>query len=157
MFTLEVRDTASEALAKMPDRLRMALAEKAGSLAAALEARVRQKLEGGVLNMRSGALARAIVTTITEASGDVTVDVAVAGDIKYAAIHEFGGVIPPHEIVPDKAKALAFLVGGKQAFAERVNLPAITMPERSYLRSSLAEMTDTIREELSEAVTEAVK
>jgi phage gpG-like protein len=157
MFTLEVRDTASEALAKMPDRLRMALAEKAGSLAAALEARVRQKLEGGVLNMRSGALARAIVTTITEASGDVTVDVAVAGDIKYAAIHEFGGVIPPHEIVPDKAKALAFLVGGKQAFAERVNLPAITMPERSYLRSSLAEMTDTIREDLSEAVTEAVK
>jgi hypothetical protein len=40
-------------------------------------------------------------------------------------------VIPPREIVPDKAKALAFLVGGKQSFAARVNLPAVTMLERS--------------------------
>jgi phage gpG-like protein len=71
--------------------------------------------------------------------------------VKYAAIHEFGAVIPPHEIVPDKAKALAFLVGGKQAFAARVNLPAVTMPERSYMRSSLAEMADDIRDELTKA------
>ena len=55
---------------------------------------------------------------------------ATSADVKYAAIHEFGGVIPPHQIVSDKAKALAFLVGGKQAFAARVNLPAIAMPER---------------------------
>jgi hypothetical protein len=41
--------------------------------------------------------------------------------------------------VPNKAKALAFVLGRKQVFATRVNLPAVTMPERSYLRSSLAE------------------
>jgi hypothetical protein len=29
---------------------------------------------------------------------------------------------------------LPFIVGGKQAFAARVNLPALTMPERSYVR-----------------------
>ena len=58
--------------------------------------------------------------------------------------------------MPDKAKALAFLVGGKQAFAMRVNLPAIAMPERSYLRSSLAEMADEIRAGLSEAVVESL-
>ena len=56
--------------------------------------------------------------------------IATNGDVKYAAIHEFGGVVPLHEIVPDKAKALAFLLGGKQAFAARVNLPAVAMPER---------------------------
>lgn len=39
----------------------------------------------------------------------------------------------------------------------RVNLPAVTMPERSYLRSSLGEMADAIREGLSEAVLEAAK
>jgi hypothetical protein len=33
-----------------------------------------------------------------------------------------------------------------------VNLPAITMPERSYVRSALAEMADEIREGLSGAV-----
>ncbi len=58
--------------------------------------------------------------------------------------------------MPDKAKALAFLVGGKEVFAARVNLSAVTMPERSYLRSSLAEMADAIREGLSEAAVEAM-
>ncbi len=45
--------------------------------------------------------------------------------------------------------------GGKQAFAARVNLLAITMPERSYMRSSLAEMAGEIREELSESAGKA--
>jgi hypothetical protein len=47
------------------------------------------------------------------------------------------------------------LVGGKQVFAARVNLPAVTMPERSYLRSSFSEMAHQIREALSVAVGEA--
>jgi len=58
--------------------------------------------------------------------------------------------------VPDKAKALAFLVGGKQVFAARVSLPAVTMPERSYLRSSLAETAGEITEQLAAAVTDTV-
>ena len=59
--------------------------------------------------------------------------------------------------MPDKAKALAFAIGGKQVFAARVNLPAVTMPERSYLRSSLAEMAEEIVEGLSDAVVEAIR
>lgn len=157
MFTLSVRDNASTALTDLPERLREALLQKATTLAAELEAKVQQKLAGEVLNARSGALARSIVTSIEEGSAGVSVAIESNGDVKYAAIHEFGGVIPPHEIVPDKAKALAFVVGGKQVFARRANLPAVTMPERSYLRSSLAEMTDQIREGLSGAVTEAIK
>jgi len=58
--------------------------------------------------------------------------------------------------VPDKAKALAFLVGGKQAFAARINLPAVVLPERSYMRASLAEMADEIRDGLAHAVEETV-
>ncbi len=157
MFQLSLGDTASAALADLPERLRDALSDKATALAAELEAKVQQKLAGGVLNPRTGALARSIVTTIEETATGVAVTIATNGDVKYAAIHEFGGVIPPHEIVPDKAKALAFLLGGKQAFAARVNLPAVTMPERSYLRSSLAEMADEIREGLTEAVAEVME
>jgi hypothetical protein len=59
--------------------------------------------------------------------------------------------------VRDKAKALAFAVSGKRVFATRVNLPAVTMPEQSYLRSLLAEMATEIAEGLSEAVVEAIK
>ncbi len=47
---------------------------------------------------------------------------------------------------------LALVVGGKQAFAARVQIPTVTMPARSYMRSSLAEMADEIRQELSEAI-----
>jgi phage gpG-like protein len=156
-FGLALLDKASAALADMPASLRDALAEKANALAAALEARIQQKLAGSVLNVRSGALARSIVATIEESSCGIAVTVAASADIKYAAIHEYGGVIPPHEIVPDKAKALAFLVGGKQAFAARVNLPAIAMPERSFMRSSLAEMADEIAASMTDTVVEAMK
>ncbi|MFZ3310179.1 MAG: hypothetical protein WA280_12510, partial [Xanthobacteraceae bacterium] len=101
-------------------------------------------------------LARSITTTIDDSSTDVSATLATSPDIKYAAIHEYGGMIPPHQIMPDKADALAFLVGGKLAFAARVNLPAIAMPERSYMRSSLAEMADEIEENLSDAVAEVL-
>jgi phage gpG-like protein len=157
MFQVDLRDDYSASLAGMPDRVRQALASKANVLAFALEAKIQQKLSGGVLNTRSGALASSIIATVDESLADVSVRIGTSGDVKYAAIQEFGGTIPPHEIVPDKAKALAFVVGGKQVFAARVNLPAVTMPERSYLRSSLAEMAEEIREGLSGAVAEAME
>lgn len=157
MFQIDLRDDFSASLAGMPDRVRQALSSKANMLAVALEAKIQQKLSGSVLNMRSGALAGSIIATVDESSADVAVRIGTSGDVKYAAIQEFGGTIPPHQIVPDKAKALAFVVGGKQVFAARVNLPAVTMPERSYLRSSLAEMAGEIAEGLSEAVVEATR
>jgi phage gpG-like protein len=157
MLAISLRDGASAALADLPERLRDALAATASTLAAELEAKVQQKLAGGVLNARTGALARSIVTTIEQSAAGVSVTIGSDGDVKYAAIHEFGGVIPPHEIVPDKARALAFLIGGKQAFATRVNLPAVTMPERSYLRASLAEMADEIADAMTDAIADAVE
>ena len=157
MLDATLRDDASAALAAMPGRVHDALSSRVNSLAAELQAKIQQKLAGTVLNAKTGALARSIAATIDDSSANVSVSIATSGDIKYAAIHEFGGTIPPHEIVPDKAKALAFLVGGKQAFAARVNLPVIVMPERSYMRSSLAEMADEINDGLSEAVVEAFR
>ena len=157
MIALSLRDSASAALAAMPERISAALSDKANALAAELEAKVQRKLAGGVLNQRTGALARSIVTTIEDTAAGVSASIATSGDVKYAAIQEFGGTIPPHQILPDKAKALAFAVDGKEVFAKLVNLPAVTMPERSYMRSSLAEMQDVIREELTEAVLEVTR
>jgi phage gpG-like protein len=157
MFQLDLRDDYSASLAGMPDRVRQALSSKANVLAVALEAKIQQKLSGGVLNARSGALAGSIIATVDESSADISVRIGTSGDVKYAAIQEFGGTIPPHEIVPDKAKALAFVVGGKRVFAARVNLPAVIMPERSYLRSSLVEMAGEVREELGGAVVDAMQ
>jgi phage gpG-like protein len=157
MLALALRDGASAALAEMPERARDALSSKANALAADLQVKIQQKLTGTVLNAKTGALARSIVATIEDSAGNVSVRIATTGDVKYAAIHEFGGTIPPHQIVPDKAKALAFALGGKQVFAARVQIPAVTMPERSYMRSSLVEMTDAIREGVSKVVVEATR
>ncbi len=110
-----------------------------------------------MLNTKSGALAGSIGVTADDLSAGISVRIATSADVKYAAIHEFGGTIPPHQIIPDKARALAFLVGGKETFAARVLMPAVTMPERSYMRSSLAEMASEIRGELTGAAIEALE
>jgi phage gpG-like protein len=144
-------------LAGMPERVRAALSRKVNGLAAALQDKVRQQLSGAVLNARSGALAQSIVATIDDTSTTVSARVATSSDVKYAAILEYGGTIPPHQIVPDKARALAFAVGGKPVFAARINLPAITMPEHSYMRSSLADMAGIITDELRNTVIEAMQ
>jgi phage gpG-like protein len=156
MLELGLVDSCSAALAAMPERIRDALLAKSNALAAALQERIRQKLTGEVLQTRSGALAASIVASIAEEPQGIAVRIA-STDVKYAAIHEFGGTIPPHQIVPNKAKALAFVIGGKQVFATRVQIPAVTMPERSYMRSSLAEMAEAIRDGLSEAVVDGLK
>jgi phage gpG-like protein len=156
MFDLTLSDTASAALTAMPERIAAALSAKVNVLAAELQAKIQEKLSGDVLNRKSGALAGSIAVVIGDSSAGVSVRVATSADIKYAAIHEFGGSIPPHEILPDKAKALAFLVGGKQTFAARVLIPTVTVPERSYMRSSLTELADEVRDELIGTVTEVM-
>lgn len=141
-------------LEAMPQRVHDALLKKVTLLALQLEAKVKQKLSGDVLNVRSGALRRSIFEAVADQLSSVIGKVASSGDVKYAGIHEFGGTIPAHEVLPDKAKALAFIVGGKQVFARRVQIPDVQMPERSYLRSALAEMAQEITEGLREAVRE---
>ena len=57
------------------------------------------------------------VEDVTETSTSVVGRVYSSGDVKYAGIHEYGGVIPAHEVIPVKAKALHFVIGGKDVFA----------------------------------------
>jgi phage gpG-like protein len=137
-----------------PAQLRNDLAAKAAMLAAALVDKVRNdKLSGQVLNARSGDLRDSIVSEVTIDGAGVTASVGSVG-VKYAAIQEYGGKTSAHEILPAKANALAFMVGGALHFARRVEHPGSLMPERSYLRSSLAEMMAEIVAALAESPAE---
>lgn len=158
MLTIEVQgDTALIArLTAMPSAVHAALLTKVTALDLALEAKVKAKLSGEVLNVRSGALRRSIFGTIDDAPTMVVGKVQSSGDVKYAGIHEFGGKTPAHDILPDKAKALHFFAGGREVFAKIVHHPGSTMPERSFLRSSLADMKDQIVAGLNEAVGEGI-
>jgi phage gpG-like protein len=160
MIRVEVQniDAVRVNLDSVPAAVMAALHTKIKSLTINLANYVQtQKLQGQVLMHKSGALERSIQSN-TEASGSlVTGKVFSAGDVKYAAIHEYGGVIPAHDIVARNASALAFVINGKTVFAKSVHIPEIVMPERSFLRSSLTENKEHIIEGIGSAAVDAAK
>ena len=156
--TLTGQAELSARLDALPAAALAAIAAKSAALADQLLQRVHQKLGGAVLKPRSGALAASIGVEGPTIAGDRVVTTLFSrGDLKYAAIQEYGGVTRPHEILPVRAKALAFLAGGAEVFARVVHHPGSHIPERSYLRSSLAEMADQIETEMKAAVIEALQ
>jgi phage gpG-like protein len=143
MLTLVVdgADALQERLDAYPAALTSDLAAKAQELASALADKVKyEKLAGEVLASRSGALAASIVAEVSGDREDIIATVGSFGDVKYAAIQEYGGKTGAHEILPGKAAVLAFMAGGVMHFVGEVEHPGSVMPERSYLRSSLDEM-----------------
>ena len=143
MLTLVVdgADALQARLDAYPAALASDLAAKAQALASALADKVKyQKLAGEALVSRSGALAASIAAEVSGDGEDITATVGSFGDVKYAAIQEYGGKTGAHEILPGKAGVLAFMADGAMHFARRVEHPGSVIPERSYLRSSLDEM-----------------
>lgn len=107
---------------------------------------VAEKLSGDPLHRRSGRLSRTVHGMAEDAGAGVSGVIGAGRDVPYARIHEFGGLIKAHQVVARNAKALAFTASwgpmqgpGGMMFRKSVNIPAITMPERSYMRSSLKE------------------
>ena len=147
MFALAVDglDETGARFDALPTALGAALAAKAAQLSAALADLVRNdKLAGAVLNARSGALRDSIGADVSADGDGVLASVGSNGDVKYAAIQEYGGKTAAHEILPVKARALAFVDGGATRFARRVEHPGSAIPERSYLRATLEEQGDAI-------------
>ena len=142
-------------LSAYPETLTASLGKAADRLAAALVDKiVGEKLSGGLLQTGTGALAASIAADVAVDSDGIGVTVGSSG-VKYAAIQEYGGKTPAHEILPVKGQALAFVVDGAQRFARSVQHPGSQIPERSYLRSSLAEMSDQILDAFSEAANDS--
>jgi phage gpG-like protein len=149
---------AVDALGRVPVEVVAAIRAKIRVLTVKLQQHiVADKLQGQVLHHRSGALGRSIATMLTETDGGAIGKVYSSGDVKYAAIHEFGGTTKPHDIFPVKAEALAFMMGGRQVFAKVVHHPGSRIPERSFMRSGLADMADEIVAGLRQAALEGAK
>jgi phage gpG-like protein len=157
MFTLDVRgvDETSARFDAYPAALQAALGAKATELATALADLVKNELSGAVLNTSSGALRDSIAAGVTADSDGVLASVGSEGDVKYAAIQEYGGKTSAHEILPVKGDVLAFVSGDGQRFARRIEHPGSVIPERSYLRSSLEDMKDEILAALASTAAEA--
>lgn len=86
----------------------------------------KARISGGshALLQKSGRLRNSIAPSHTAN------EAVVGTNVKYAAIHHFGGQTAPHTILPKKGKALKF--GGR--FAKRVNHPGSKIPARPFMR-----------------------
>lgn len=143
-------------LKALPGVVQAVIRAKVTALTLKLEARVKKKLSGEVLNVRSGNLRRSIFNKIEATARMVIGKVMSSGDVKYARIHELGGKTKPHVIEPKSKKALAFLgytgmgqwgLFERMVITRKVNHPGSVMPKRSYMASSLKEQaTDIVRE-----------
>ena len=152
-IALDGLDETRARLDAMPAALSAALAAKANELASALVDRIKyDKLSGGALNVQSGALQASITAKVSADADGVSASIGSDGDVKYAAIQEYGGKTSAHEILPQKSKALAFMVGGSLRFAKSVHHPGSLIPARPYLGSALDEMSDEIVTGLASAV-----
>lgn len=141
-------------LGALPQTLAARLGEEVARLGGVLRDRVERNLSGAVLQRRSGRLAASIAVDV-ERSG-LAATATVSSDAPYAAIHEYGGTIPPRTILPQGARALAFPWRGQQRFFKRVQLPAVTMPERSFLRSALDDTAPELVAAIEAAASEAL-
>jgi phage gpG-like protein len=116
-----------------------------------LAALVRAKLSGQVLNIRTGELLRSIkpelVENPTSIFGIVFSDPSSPA-AKYASIHEYGGVIDH----PGSSKFQAWQGANGWVYTHFTRPHKIPMPERSYMRSSLADMQAEIISRMTAAV-----
>ena len=122
-----------------------------GRLVLKLQRRVRaEKLSGQVLKVRTGNLRRSIDTAMVESSNGVVG--VVSTNTKYGRIHEYGfkGTMSVKaHMRTNKKSGKSFKV---RSFPRSVNLP-----ERSFLRSALGDMTDEIKMEILAACNNAIK
>lgn len=124
-------------------QLRPALKQTVERETIALQAHVvADKLSGQVLHVRTGTLGRSITAETIETAD--AIEGAVGTNVRYARIHEYGGTVHLPMLVPRRARALRFEVGGQTVFARRTRAHDVRIPERSYLRSALEDRRPTI-------------
>jgi len=120
-----------------------------------LHSRIIANISGPILKRKTGRLATSfrppeVVVTQNEIKGLIT------SDVVYARIHETGGVIRAHTIVPRHGKALRFKIGSQTFIRKKVFVPAFRMPERRYIKRSIAQTKETMLYRISQGIQEAL-
>ena len=132
-------------LEEMPDNLRAALISVEEALVSVMVSRAE-----ALAPKKSGYLASHIKGNVRSSKRRVTA--RVRAHAPYAAVQEFGGLLPAREILPSTAGALAFMMGVEKVFAKSVHHPAYHVPKHPYLYEVKNEMTPEITKELTDTV-----
>ena len=143
----------------LPDNVLKALQHDVSRLALTLLTKVKaEKLSGQVLKNQTGNL-RASINQRVETFGRSAVVGSVGTNMSYAAAHEFGFHGPVNVKAHLRMVKVAWgkAVKNPQEHPVRAFTRQMNLPERSFLRSALAEMAPEITETLSATVGKAVK
>lgn len=153
-------------------RMRENLVRVVNRLSIEVQAGVKEtKLSGQVLHVRTGTLRRSINRRV-DADGDSVV-ATVGTNVHYAHVHEYGftGSVNVREHVRRSRAQMSLAKfrtnklgerievkgsyrkagGGTGEIHVRAHVREMNMPERSFLRSTLSEMSPKIRHDLKEA------
>ncbi len=154
------REQGSEGLVQYlrsaPRQVRGHLLDTMTAGAARLSGMIKDNLSGALLSVKTGRLRSSVYARVYATDKKVTLSFGTRGTLPYAAIQEFGGVTRPHEILPSKARVLAWATDGKQRFAERVQHPGSRIRGVAYIRSAAAEMLPQLEEDIREATERAL-
>jgi hypothetical protein len=157
-FSSSKLDGWREELQAKASRLHEVLFAKVQALTFQLQSKVVAKLSGEVLHRRTGILAGSVHTTATSDGAIIRGTVSAAGPpATYGRFHEYG-ISRAWEIRATRAKALAFQLGVKEnartIFAKSVVHPLL--PQKSFMRSTLQESEQEIRDALAQAVADVL-
>ncbi len=111
-----------------------------------IQARVKNLIDGPVLNRRTGRLWRSIQPEVFKKHGRV---VGIVGtDVKYAAVHEFGAIIRPKK----EGGRLVFRIGDSLIFAKQVEIP-----QRPFMSRGFKERRNRVKQEIQRKIMKSVK
>lgn len=145
------------ALESMPGSVRTFLMNAVEEQTLALHRHIKDsKLEGQVLQHRTGKLTSSIFPAGPNVEGESVVGrVASSSDVvHYAAVHEYGMTV---EMVRRNLKRPAHLYRAKDGTQRMTGTPyTVNFKERSFMRSSLADLREQITEALKKAVMDGI-
>ena len=149
-------EQALERLRALPEAVNSRLLRAITQLGIELQSDVQQdKLSGQVLRSRSGSLKSSIGVKVDQSGGTITA--SVFSESQYAGAQEYGfaGTVSVRASLRRMTEAFGRPIAEKmisvRAYDRRMDLP-----ERSFLRSALDDMTPAIREEVEAALAQGV-
>lgn len=152
-------------LTAMPNKVHAAILRKVTFFALKMERRIKQKLSGEVLNVKTGDLRRSIQHEILDGPSSVYGIVFSTGgrskNPPYAEIHEKGGSINHPGGTPYlNFHGKTYFVSKSAAIASKLPVTkahVINIPARPYMAPTLREMQNEIVEGLQQAAREGVR
>ncbi|WP_063777015.1 MULTISPECIES: hypothetical protein [Burkholderia cepacia complex] len=145
-------------IGRIVPNVRNALVQRVQRLVIALQVHViADKLSGQVLNVRSGRLRRSVNQGVT--STDTTITGVVSTPVEYAPPNEYGfqGVVTVKEHLRQVTTAWGKPLATPVTATVREHTMAMNLPERSFLRSALADQREEILRGIREGAAEGAQ